>query len=268
LRGEKRHSARLLLALKTFIPEDQARQNWGMPDWKNPGDYEFTKKLGRDRRAWTWEFMRRNPEYRADYTKSLVTTPPVYEPPKKDDETDNGWRIRIIDAGGEPLKLAGSVWFALKWSMRPPLCDPNGKEKPRFDFAFPKQPSFEQVHKYYEDDENDEPDPPISHFAVLAFNLGAPIPAQLDVARVQLLKRQAALKPEKPRNLSPNKWIALLRLLDAEAAGAKPKEIRAHIHIYKSLSASPDHKHRAADLFADHRQVAHALQADPLSILY
>ena len=42
-----------------------------MPDWLNPQDYAFTQTLTAGQ--WAWEFLRRNPEYRAQW-QAFITT--------------------------------------------------------------------------------------------------------------------------------------------------------------------------------------------------
>lgn len=37
------------------------------PDWRDPESYAYTRALSRD--AWAWEFLRRNPRYRTDYSR-------------------------------------------------------------------------------------------------------------------------------------------------------------------------------------------------------
>jgi len=36
-----------------------------VPDWQNATYYHFTESLGTD--EWAWQFLRRNPDYRADW---------------------------------------------------------------------------------------------------------------------------------------------------------------------------------------------------------
>lgn len=44
-------------------PGDYSRPEW-LPDWCNPNSYT---DHGKDLRSWAWEWLRRNPEYQADY---------------------------------------------------------------------------------------------------------------------------------------------------------------------------------------------------------
>jgi hypothetical protein len=231
-----------------------------MLDWTNPKDYEFAK---RGRNEWAWEFMRRNPVYRAEFA-GLGSAKTHYDPPKKDGETEQGWVRRVMAAGGEPLRMTPYERFAMKWRVSPPR-DPDSNEPPEFD-VFPARPSFDEIKQYFEDD---EPYRQVDGFAVLVFDLGSRVETQVDRAKAWLLARQnASPRGKKPRNIWPAQWTAYLRLIDADLAGAKSKEIRAKLEKYFPESDDADHKHKSADKFSDHRKYAFALRDDPLSILF
>ncbi len=40
-------------------------------NWRNSDDYRYTEQL--DAKQWTWEFLRRHPEYRQDYAWFIDT---------------------------------------------------------------------------------------------------------------------------------------------------------------------------------------------------
>lgn len=40
------------------------------PDWRDPATYAYTQNLTRE--GWAWEFLRRNPKYRADYSRIVA----------------------------------------------------------------------------------------------------------------------------------------------------------------------------------------------------
>lgn len=42
-------------------------------DWRDPQGYEYTKTLTRE--TWPWEFLRRNPKYRAEWTRLAQARP-------------------------------------------------------------------------------------------------------------------------------------------------------------------------------------------------
>jgi len=77
-----------------------------MVDWRNPDDYAYT--ADHDDRRWAWEFLRRNPEYRAFWERLLAERHAV-----------NG---EFIAGGGQP----GSIFRG----------NPDGKPYPVDDPAF------------------------------------------------------------------------------------------------------------------------------------
>jgi hypothetical protein len=231
-----------------------------MPDWTNPKAYEFAAGLNRN--EWAWEFMRRNPVYRAEFA-GLGSAKSHYDPPKKDGETEQAWALRVTAAGAEPVRMTPYERFSRKWRIIPPIPDPNSNEPPEFD-VFPEHPLFGEVRQYFEDE---DPYRQVDEFAVLVFDLRSPVALQLDRAKTRLLARQKASSVKNPRNVWPAHWATYLRLIDADLAGAKSKEIRAKLDEYLPKSDDADHKHKAVDKFGDHRKYALALRDDPLSIL-
>jgi hypothetical protein len=231
-----------------------------MPDWKQGSDYKFTQDLERD--GWAWEFVRRNHEYRADYAQSLgggVT----YEPPKAYGESDDAWRARITLDGGHPRKMILSVALAHKWRMIPPIQNPNGSQKPRFDVQYPKRLTFDQLGQYFEDEESYRPR---GNFAVLVFDLTGHLDSQVESTNKQLKRLQKGKSLVVRRSLS-KKWETYLRLLDGEDDHAKPKVLRQHIDEYKLKKSDYGDKKKPTDRFSDHRKTARELRDNPLSIL-
>jgi hypothetical protein len=243
---------------KNIVPEDRAGQNLGMLDWTNAGAYPIAKDL--DRNGWTWEFMRRNPDYRADFA-GLKTAKSHYDPSKKDGENEQDWIRRVMASGGEPVRMTPNEQFVRKWRVIQ-IRDPNSAGPPDFD-VFPIRPVFDEIKKYFEDDESCRQ---VAGFAVLVFDLGSGVAAQLDRGKAWLLAHQKSSKGKR-RNIWPKHWITYLRLIDAHLVGAESPEIRAQLEEYLPESEDADHKHKAADRFADHRKAAFALRDDPLSIL-
>lgn len=43
-----------------------------LPDWRNAGAYSYTEKL--TRAGWAWEFLRRNPAFREDFSRLIDST--------------------------------------------------------------------------------------------------------------------------------------------------------------------------------------------------
>lgn len=124
------------------------------PDWQNASTYEYTETLNLE--GWAWEFLRRNPEYKAEWaeylkkktklekiygkiaswkTKKLEAEPMAwhYDPPKNPGESDHVWRMRCIAEGGNPDRTLIMKGLAKKWGLRQ-MHDPNStaKSKPQF----------------------------------------------------------------------------------------------------------------------------------------
>jgi hypothetical protein len=231
-----------------------------MLDWANPKAYAFTKHL--DRNGWAWAFMRRNPVYRTEFA-ALPTAESNYNPRKKKRETERAWVLRVRTSGGEPRRMTPYERFAKKWRVMQ-IRTPDSDKPPDFD-VHPVWPSFDAIKQYFDED---EPYAQKQRFAVAVFDLRSLVPTQLERAKAHLLARQKTVRVKKsPRRRWPIQWTIYLRIIDADLAGAKSKEIRAKLKEYFPESEDADHKHKAADKFADHRKAAFALRDDPLSIL-
>lgn len=96
------------------------------PDWTRAEDYEYTKKFKGDPTSWAWEFLRRNPDYRADFAalKSGEFKEKGYSPPKLPNETEHQWQFRCIQNEIDPNILSPERNLARKWGMRYFMCDP------------------------------------------------------------------------------------------------------------------------------------------------
>jgi hypothetical protein len=231
-----------------------------MPDWKQAADYKFTKGL--DRNGWAWEFMRRNKNYQADFAKAAGGEM-IYQPLKEKDETDTAWAARILKSGGNPRKEHITFLLGRKWRMISSIQNPDISNAPRF-AGYPKRVPFDQVANYFEDD---EPFSPIDTFALLVFDLSRTLSSQIKAADAQLNGFQKGMSLVDSRKLKPTMWATFLRLLDGEADGAKPKEIRKFIEAYHPKSKDPEDVKKATDKFSDHRKAAHIVRDDPRSIL-
>jgi hypothetical protein len=124
------------------------------PNWRNEEDYAFTENL--TAAGWAWEFLRRNPEYRADFNFVTTWLDPFFEKIFKkkrekalklfpilaryeEHKMSGSDRERLLDKYGHPFKLFMSYWrttFVLskyeyydfykeRWGVRRPLPDPN-----------------------------------------------------------------------------------------------------------------------------------------------
>lgn len=95
------------------------------PNWKNEGDYSYTK--GFTCVEWAWEFLRRNPTYRKDYSELMSGQLESwgYSPVKLKDETETQWRYRCIHVlDVTPHKLPRDKLIAQNWGLNGNVFDP------------------------------------------------------------------------------------------------------------------------------------------------
>ncbi len=237
-----------------------------MPDWKKPEDYEYPDDL--DRCGWTWEFLRRNPEYRQEFEKSQKLHLPIYDPPKHKGESDNAWMHRVIREDRDPKQLHPYVYYAIKWRMQPPIHDPENNQPPVFLSPFPVEAHrWDHLSDYYINEADEAPTTQRTEYSVLVFDLRRPIKEQLRQARLQLKVRESQVQKSEHRNLQPSQWQIYLRLLDAKEAGAGTKDIIQNIDDYAVLPNSAADGYIADDRVSDNLQAARKLMNNPLSIL-
>lgn len=224
-----------------------------VPNWKKSADYAFTTKL--DRRGWAWEFMRRSPEYRADFAKVAKAWKAV----PREGHLFKGAKAFDVERLERQL--------AARWGQGGPFADPSSDRVPPFLRLFPIQPDGEQIDSfYYEPDESglyvQRPD-----YATLTFDLRKPLPQQLRRAGSMLKKRQINVVITKPPNKGADLWPLYLRVLDADEAGATTAQVIAAIYEYKQLPNSAADGYQADDRVFDHRKRAMSLRADPLTLI-
>jgi hypothetical protein len=104
-----------------------------MPNWKSASDYAFTTKL--DDIGWTWEFLRRNKEYREDYASVKADQKSAQEKfldsqskfSLESDVLPNGWAL------------------GAKWWINGPVRDPERNDPPAFIAGFPWKPDLQET---------------------------------------------------------------------------------------------------------------------------
>jgi hypothetical protein len=225
-------------------------------NWRDANAYPKWGKSSLTRFA--WEFLRRNPEYQKDWADYLNICRGIlphydpriplnqedydkleyhanhlnFDPPRLAEESKSEWRVRVKK--GRTTLLP--VWYARKWGIKHSIYDPYypyEEDLPPVFFENAHTSSFITQHwpGFSEADDNGILKPTLA----MAFGLSLPIDAQIEAARRALLARQRSLINKGVITSFPDKvprkeWIIYLRLLDAEAAGVKPKEMASCLY--------------------------------------
>ena len=183
------------------------------------------------RDQWAWEFLRRNPDYRADYRRFIDVWQALEAdygaPPERDFQRwkhdPRAYGPLPGDAGpgaasgelclGEDDRVLLECWIGAKWGFYKFPLDPQRTTPPGPDelaWRPPPAPAPRPADDAYRVD--------------VAFDLSLPLPPQLEAARLRLVSRAADLRRKglaAPMTVASQRarWTRLLRLLDAEAAG-------------------------------------------------
>jgi len=223
-----------------------------MPDWKSDAEYAFAKKLSRA--GWAWEFMRRNPRYRADYGR--IANARAHLP-----------RAGHFFKGGKAFEIdrlaraSGAHWGQLE-----AIADPANDRVPAFFLHAPVQPNGEQVDAFFCDPDSSGQFEQKPEFATLVFDVRRPLRQQIQRARVLLQCRQEAQPLIKPVRSAPIQWQLYLRVLDAKEAGASSGQVIVTIKAYKHLGNKADASYAAQDRISDHYKMARSLRDNPLRL--
>lgn len=220
------------------------------PDWKKPEHYEL--KL--DRAGWAWEFMRRNPQYRADYrnaTQDLAASLTL-----------------SFGRRGETLARDAdrrAIQYGAKWGQRGPIADPRSDRVPRF-FRFAVETEAEMLGAFYQ--KADDRDAVIQHpdFATLTFRLAESIDQQLTRAKRLLKERQKGKVVSKPVYKGAKQWPVYLRILDAREAEATSEEIIDAIPLFTLKAKDKEPGYANKKLWA-YVESAEKLRDDPLRLI-
>ncbi len=202
-------------------------------DWRNAADYSFDPPLRPV--EWAWQFLRRNPEYAADYARFIATWRALEAdygaPPARDffrwRQDPRAWRAESEMVGcsaeicpGEGDRVLIECWMGAKWDLAKFPLDPAlVRPTPGLELDWRAQPVEVEAVGGPED---------LASLGeekmALVFDLSLPLAPQLDAARVRLVARARAL--EKAGRITRQvaaaapTWTRWLRLLDGTAAGA------------------------------------------------
>ena len=201
--------------------------------------YAHCATLTRDQ--WAWEFLRRNPDYRADYRQFIALWQALEAdygaPPQRDFQR---WKQDpraygpLPDQGtldshsgelcvGEDDRVLLECWMGAKWGFYKFPPDPDRTTPPDPDelaWRPPAAPGPRATDDAYRLD--------------IPFDLSLPLPPQLEAAKFRLVSRAAELRRSglaAPMTVANQcaRWTQMLRLLDAEAAGEALEEEDAEL---------------------------------------
>lgn len=195
---------------------------------------------------WAWEFLRRNPDYQADYREFIATwqaleadygTPPNRDflkwkndprasRPAWDPEQMTGAACKADDEDRQLIECwMGAKWGFYQFPQNPALpaweleLPINWRPAPGFRFDRPARPGLDVQ--------------PV-------FDLTLPLPEQLEAARTWLIGKQAALRRQglaAPRTLQNQRahWMKLLQALDAQSGDLLPEAQAMARHGYREI---------------------------------
>ena len=205
---------------------------WGIPDWREPGDYGNTDEWEKDR--WRWEFTRRRDDYRRDFelvigshSEPLDLSDPINLP--EDIRADDAWWYRGIRAW--PFHHSAASKYRMSEFFDPVLSD--------WMFGGPVWGSgliFDGMNgvSYELDDVGNVIEVDAPNLVSLTFDLSLPLGPQLIEAKKELENcytshwyddENDCVKDIKNVKHHPEKWLTYIRLLDARAAEASLAEM-------------------------------------------
>lgn len=191
--------------------------------------YANCSSLTRDQ--WAWEFLRRNPDYLADYRQFISLWQALeaeYGAPPQRDFTR--WKLDQRAYGplagegalsnpsgelclGEGDRVLIECWMGAKWGFYKFPLDPEHPTPPS-----PAELAWRQLPAAAPRPANDP------YRLDIPFDLSLPLPPQLEAARFRLVSRAAELRRAglaAPSSVASQRerWTRMLRLLDAEVVG-------------------------------------------------
>jgi hypothetical protein len=195
--------------------------DWGLPDWTKREEYPAPCDRGQ-MTVWAWEFLRRNPEYRVFWKVKIepfIDMTGGHLPPLKE------LKARLVP-GGIYRDAAGNFWLYLD------------ELRARFGVENPSPPQsatpshFAANYISWVENERGE-DQRISlerHQVAYIFDLTRPLKHQFKMAwksatlQQKYKQESGVINLKKSRNRAEN-YVLYLRILDADEAGARPKDI-------------------------------------------
>lgn len=224
----------------------------GGVDWREAADYVFDPPLSRA--EWAWQFLRRNPDYQADYAGFIATWRALEAdygaPPNRDyfkwKQDPRAWRAEaeLADCGaevcpGQNEQVPIECWMGARWGLRKFPPDPAwARPVVEEELAWREVPVSVPILDRGLDAWLQQYPARIA----LGFDLAAPLAEQLEQARLTLLaerrarERTGALRGRRLAEAAAT-WTVWLRLLDGVAAGVAPEQVGAALGLDAPLTA-------------------------------
>ncbi len=203
-----------------------------MPDWQNATHYQFSESLSAD--EWAWQFLRRNPDYRADWHWFHTTWTALEAdygcPPKRDfqqwQRDPRAYREAASNHGETELLLI-ECWMGQKWGFYKFPIDPNNTcPQPGGELLWRPQSTEPQLVEATDMEWLGEDHAKVAY----GFDLSLPLGSQIEQAQrvLRLLQKQrskqGSITLEIPRQRQHD-WTCYLRYLDAEFENARVEDI-------------------------------------------
>lgn len=254
-----------------------------VPNWKDATAYEFLKAKDP---PWPWlafEFLRRNPEYRAAYAAwrkmwdelkkrpspwQLKLNDPLgwfFDPPLNEGESVSDWKQRVVAEGDFPNQERYLNHIERRFGITPEPLDPSGPAQILPCFMpmpdFPLFPDYGDLGQFFgpPDDERHSPtDLPKKPYFPVVFDLSRPLDPQLRAAADRLRMAKARDRDRdiysirnnpKRRNFRVPDLLLLLRVLDGASQGASTGEMASILDPDRPNNA--DHGYHATKHFND-----------------
>ena len=179
--------------------------DWGLPDWTKREEYPTPCDPGQ-MKVWAWEFLRRNPAYRTFWMEKIRPFRGV-----------NGWIDR---------DTAGNFWPYLD-DLRMQF----GVELPSPPQSTTPSHFTDEYISWVQNDGREYQRIPLErHQVAYIFDLTRPLDHQFKMARESATRQQKVRQESGAINVKVSrkrleKFVLYLRILDAEEAGARPKDI-------------------------------------------
>lgn len=217
-------------------------------NWQFQQNYDYTLVL--NSAQWAWEFLRRNPDYQADWTWFSSTWQQLETaygaPPHRDMQCwradPKAWRSRAeIDGcddrgcASDGERLAIECWMGARWGFyKFPLNPELRADSPAWDLAWRELETEAVLLDGQTDGTDAEYFGGDSHKVALGFDLARPLGAQFEDARrllavLQRQHRKAGLQMQTVENLR-DRWRCCLQVWDAGLADASDDDIMQRMH--------------------------------------